>query len=87
MTLLTSATGYIVSHIVSLIEQGYTVLGFDNFISGSAAAPKKIQSLISTPLFDQLFEKYPVKALIHLEDMCLDTWQRIQYDLSRVSNP
>jgi len=76
--LLTGATGYIGSHTwVSLLEQGYDVLGIDNFSNSSPIVLDRIEKIVNKkPIFIQgdirdeiflknIFSNYDIDSIIH----------------------
>ena len=77
MILLTGATGYIGTHTwVELLARGYEVVGVDNFSNSNPLVLKRIESLVQVkPIFHEIdvsnpnllevFEKYPITAVIH----------------------
>jgi UDP-glucose 4-epimerase len=77
--LLTGGAGYIGSHTaLALLKAGEKVISFDNYHNSSPESLKRVQQLACCPLIDvqgdildyqalnQLFERYQIKAVIHL---------------------
>lgn len=77
--LLTGATGYIGSHTwVELLSAGYDVIGIDNFSNSKPTVLERIKKITSKNLsfkegdlrnkkfLQDVFEEYPISAVIHL---------------------